>query len=161
MFDYDIIKKWIEYCQCFHFKDCRVDSGSHMEGLRFTDCKTKSIIWAPANCQHLMLSYVWGSVERNMTKKKDIIGPLPSHVPPIIQDAIKVVLALNHRYLRVDRYCIQKSNEDGVHNQMNNMNMIYSNAVDRGGNDVTVIIVDVSLRHLFHVYHALVEHVQW
>ena len=50
------------------------------------------------------------------------------HVPLVIQNATKVVLALNHRYLWVDQYCIQQSNEDDVYNQMKNMDMIYSNA---------------------------------
>ena len=63
-----------------------------------------------------------------MTQKKKISLDPYHHVPLVIQNATKVVLALNHRYLWVDRYCIQQYNEDDVYIQMNNMDMIYSNA---------------------------------
>ncbi|KAK4100523.1 heterokaryon incompatibility, partial [Parathielavia hyrcaniae] len=43
-----------------------------------------------------------------------------------ISDAIQVTKALGYNYLWVDRYCIDQSDPQEMHSQINQMDLIYS-----------------------------------
>jgi hypothetical protein len=54
--------------------------------------------------------------------------PTLDDLPKVINDSIDVTLRLHLRYLWVDRYCIDQSDEHNKHNQIRQMDLIYANA---------------------------------
>jgi len=94
---------------------------------RLIDCTTREIVLNDQHMPYLALSYVWGEtvqgVERSATGKPVI----PATIPQTIADAMVVVRSLGMKYLWVDRYCILE--EDGKMLQIQNMNLIYGNAL--------------------------------
>jgi hypothetical protein len=100
-----------------------------MSLLRVIDCHTHTIIHAPAECQYVALSYVWGcSTSTSTDARPQDIQPTLENAPKVINDAIDVTLKLRLRYLWVDRYCIDQSNADNKHKKIRLMDLIYANA---------------------------------
>jgi hypothetical protein len=91
------------------------------EDLRVIDCKSRSLVWLPPHAQYVTLSYVWGSQSEDLG--------VPPHFPPTIQDSVKVCLALEYRYLWVDRYCIPQAHSEERNKQIQRMDEIYQSSV--------------------------------
>jgi hypothetical protein len=99
--DLELIKKWICTCNDEHREGCKPDSTDHIERLKVIDCVERAIVSAPANCEFVALSYVWGQVS---TAKGDETEEETEQLPPTILDAEYVTKSLGYRYLWVDRY---------------------------------------------------------
>jgi Heterokaryon incompatibility protein (HET) len=138
--DFSILSGWISYCQSHHGGICdpldMTSANAGQENLRqvvrikVIDCETRAIITAPEDCSYVALSYVWGSPSTNQsTEEETTVGVLPDNVPTTVNDAVKVVLGLKLRYLWVDKYCIDQSNETEMLLQLSNMDMVYNRAV--------------------------------
>ena len=81
----------------------------------------------PLRCS---LSYVWGqSPSATLESVTDYAyQPTLHELPKVIEDSIEVTLRLGFQYLWVDRYCINQSDKEDQHNQIRQMDLIYSNA---------------------------------
>jgi hypothetical protein len=128
-FDLGFALECIAYCSENHRQTCSTMEASPIESLRVIDCQTGTIIRAPAECQYVALSYVWGPPTTLLTNTEaQNIPPTIQNEPKTISDAIHVTLQLGIRYLWIDRYCIDQSNKDEKHNTIRVMDLIYSNA---------------------------------
>lgn len=101
------------------------DDAQFPSDMRLIDCLQRMIVKADQPVEYCALSYVWGhkgSSESDWTSPK-----LPSKLPKTIEDAIIVTERLGYRYLWVDRYCIEQSDEVTRHSQISQMHLIYQN----------------------------------
>jgi hypothetical protein len=104
---FETVKSWISLCQNKHTKICSNEDPSFVPGLKLIDCITSGIVLAEDK-PYLVLSYVWGlgsEASKNLNK-------LPETLPNKIKDAIIVAKELGYRYIWVDRYCIDQTNEE-------------------------------------------------
>jgi heterokaryon incompatibility protein (HET) len=108
----------LAYCQTNHGRRCRPSKTASLVNLRVIDCQTRAIVDAPPGCQYLALSYVWGQC--TSTSLDD--------APRVVNHSIDVTQALHFRYLWIDRYCIDQSNDIDKDSQILQMDMIYSGA---------------------------------
>jgi hypothetical protein len=131
-FDLKFATDCLAYCLENHHVTCSVieRSSTELMGLlHVIDCHTRTIIQAPAECQYVALSYVWGCHTSPTTGTEDQnIQSTLQNAPKVVNDAIDVTLKFHLRYLWVDRYCIDQSNKDDKHNQIRLMDLIYANA---------------------------------
>lgn len=133
--DFGVLRAWIVHCQTHHSRVCKPlgsEESQHPPGLMVIDCKARMIIKAPENCSYAALSYVWGTPtlgEVQCTNEAPRKGNLPDYLPSTISDTIQVVLELNLRYLWVDKYCIDQSDETDMQRQISTMDLIYNWAV--------------------------------
>ncbi|KAK3501822.1 heterokaryon incompatibility protein-domain-containing protein [Neurospora crassa] len=131
--DYIFIADWLDGCARFHGNNC-LDSLSSFNlilGLRFIDCMAQRIIPASeaVGKVYVTLSYVWGASSGSTDERVEEAGSvslLPSHLPKVIEDSVKVVKELGYRYLWVDRYCIPQSDKRAKHIQIQLMGTIYA-----------------------------------
>lgn len=78
-------------------------------------------------CEYVALSYVWGL---NPRLERGDGASLPPTCDFTIEDAIKVTLELEFRFLWVDRYCInQNDTKEAIEHQIKHMHLIYQAAV--------------------------------
>ena len=98
--DFSLIKEWISMCSDKHAKStCAPDATDSLRDFRVIDCVTRSVVAAPADCQYVTLSYVWGPVQPSQGA-----AIASSPFPLVVQDSVSVTLSLGYRYLWVDRY---------------------------------------------------------
>lgn len=124
--DFNLIQSWIEYCDGHHGNLCRSTSSIDLPGFKVIDCKTQKIVKPRRQKPYIALSYVWG--ETTPSAEPPAPGELPASCPAVIENAMSAVLKLNHRYLWVDRYCINQANVEEKHEQIANMDLIYASA---------------------------------
>ncbi|KHE84182.1 HET-domain-containing protein [Neurospora crassa] len=151
--DFELVKSWFDDCTLHHgTTTCQTDASilQDIPGLRVIDCSSRRLVsWSqlPTNQDrnYVALSYVWGAKpddgnEGDMNiSDRTVDWPLPSQLPPLIEDTITAVTQLGFRYLWVDRYCIPQGDEEAKHTQIQNMHSIYGSAsltiVAATGND--------------------------
>ncbi|KAF2114566.1 heterokaryon incompatibility protein-domain-containing protein [Lophiotrema nucula] len=136
-FPLDIARQWWNDCNTSHGAECGKNVGA--KGLarestlsaisfRVIDCEARKVVKAPPGCKYVALSYVWGSLPS--TGIIQDIGKSPkdtlSSVPKTIEDSIQVTKFLAMRYLWVDQFCIDQSDEEDKHQQIQQMDQIYS-----------------------------------
>jgi hypothetical protein len=128
------IRRWLSYCNEYHSSCCVNPSNirSWSFELRVIDCESRALVTAPQNeFAYVALSYVWGSESMrpgplavDMAAESFQPTVLPRDIPKTIEDSIEVVLALGFRYLWVDKYCIDQSEQANVHEQLSVMDQI-------------------------------------
>ena len=122
--------------------------------LRVIDVERRLVIDAPPSCEFVALSYVWGTVGRDLGsainvssseldtlknlegKGSDMSKSLPDTLPQTIEDALVVTRNLGQRYLWVDVLCIDQANLKEMDGQVANMHLIYGRAL------VTLVAAD-------------------
>lgn len=127
--DFAVLRNWLLHCQTHHLESCTPLDQSPLQeitGLKLIDCQTRQIVEAPRDPTFVALSYVWG--QSHAAEATVLSRSLPKTVPRTIEDAIQVVLQLNLKYLWVDKYCIDQSNETELAQQISIMDMIYNAA---------------------------------
>ena len=129
-FDVSHMSSCLNYCVANHGTNCNLQGTRPLNGLRVIDCETRTIITAPPSCQYVALSYVWGlSREDNPAETTDMANVTTlDGCPKTINDAMAVTKKFNKKYLWVDRYCINQSDEVEVVSQVSQMDLIYTNA---------------------------------
>jgi len=129
-FDINLIRSPINFCQAHHGQLCCSKDKEIPEYFRVIDCTTREIIKAPVSCEYVALSYVWGpcTPEHPVYIAQKGVQMLPN-CPKVIEDSVKVTLQLHRRYLWVDRYCINQHDESEKSDQINQMDLIYANAL--------------------------------
>ena len=117
-----IIRDWLNHCTKYH-DACSNDVGVSVPHLRLVDCKTRKVVLAALDVPYAALSYVWGTCHSSPVGKS--MQELPRYLPQTIADAIEVTLALNLRYLWIDRYCIPQDDDEAKSVQISFMHRIY------------------------------------
>lgn len=95
--NFDYIHESIQAC-CQNHKCCKDTGDVDIPGLHVIDCLTNTIVSASAGCEYVALSYVWGEVEKPGCWNSGL------DFPPVVQDSVKVTLAIGQRFLWVDRF---------------------------------------------------------
>ncbi|KAL6708006.1 hypothetical protein ACN47E_003440 [Coniothyrium glycines] len=136
-----------EHTQCV-LQSHHVDSPA----VRVIDCKTRTLI-PPKDEPYLTLSYVWGSQRSCDPFVDDIL-----YFPATIEDAISATLALNFRYLWVDRFCINQSDQAEVLQQISVMDAIYQKSsltiIAACGSDAEYGLPGVGVRKRMECYET-------
>ena len=128
---YQFIRKWFDECLQCHTDHCLNNiSGLDFEGIdgfRFIDCESRQIVPASKALDkaYITLSYVWGTSSAS-TSGDD--NELPSRLPKVVEDSIRVVKKLGFRYLWVDRYCIPQLDKKAKHAHIQLMGKIYASS---------------------------------
>jgi hypothetical protein len=126
------VKTWISHCKNEHRGSCGVRESKPPPCKRVIDCWTNSIIVAPRNCKYIALSYVWGPsmIESLNTPSLGCQQsvPLPSDLPTVISGSMDVTRSLDHKFLWVDRYCIDYDDAKEKDDQIQAMELIYGRA---------------------------------
>jgi len=128
----DLLKDWMGYCRRRHTNRCgRAVESSMLRsifGFKVIDCETGRIVpWSGQ--RYATLSYVPGKNSRHPS----FACVLPDEIPSTIEDAIRVTLSLEIKYLWVDKYCINQDDEEQIVDQIPKMDLIY------GSSEVTII----------------------
>jgi hypothetical protein len=120
-FDHQFVKDCISYCSSHH-RQCKPGLDQiRSTFFRVIDCNTRQVVVAELGCQYLALSYVWGASNDDPASLDEC--------PKLIKDSIDVTLTLEFQYLWVDRYCIDQLDAKDKHQQIQQMDLIYANAV--------------------------------
>ena len=89
----------IRDCVNFHWdQTCALRGGRNPLHLRVIDCDTLTVVDAPANCDFVALSYVWGRVRA--AQNPDIT----QDIPLTVRHSICVTVKLGFKYLWIDQY---------------------------------------------------------
>ncbi|KAI9857101.1 MAG: hypothetical protein M1813_008592 [Trichoglossum hirsutum] len=142
--DLGLVRTWLPTCEKLHGSACAEPDWLITERLGFfrvIDVKLRRVICAPADCRYMALSYVWGGPQKVVASKGNFsintngetYMDLPPVLPRTIEDAISVVIALDHRYLWVDSLCIIQDDPAEKHDQIAHMDLIYGSA------DLTIV----------------------
>jgi hypothetical protein len=133
--DFSRLGSWIKHCQQHHGRTCSRDSEeiecpvTKPASIRVIDCTERRIIQTTFLASFVALSYVWGTVaeafEAEGIPGEDLHNTLPATLPNTIEDAITATIRLGYRYLWVDKYCIDQSNQDELQAQISIMDTIY------------------------------------
>jgi len=122
--DFGFLGDWIDFCSKNHGPMCPKHKGGKgaekIKGFRLIDCKTRVVVKASVSRAFVALSYVWG------VPGTPLANSLPW--PRVVEDAITVTERLGHRYLWVDRYCIDQDDAQEKHQQIAKMHIIYHQA---------------------------------
>ncbi|KPM37852.1 hypothetical protein AK830_g8697 [Neonectria ditissima] len=100
-----------------------------IQNLCFIDCQTRRLMGATAGQEYIALSYVWGEPDKGYQSSNLAPDEELPEAPLVIDDAIRVVIAMGYRYLWVDRYCIQQSDIESLEDHLSKMHLLYQNAV--------------------------------
>ncbi|KAK3385504.1 heterokaryon incompatibility protein-domain-containing protein [Podospora didyma] len=126
--DLDQVLAWINFCTTHHGRGCpkprkrrNIEVSQSIQGFCLINCDTENVIRSSIEEDFVALSYVWGDTTHEAVSSE-------SAWPRVIQDAVTVTKMLGMRYLWVDRYCIDQSNNDEKHQQIAHMNLIYQSA---------------------------------
>ncbi|KAF2452294.1 heterokaryon incompatibility protein-domain-containing protein [Lineolata rhizophorae] len=131
------ISRWISSCDQLH-ATCGAWplSGMNFE-FRVIDVLAGCVTRAPPKCRYLALSYVWGigfdtaMLTRDNLQKLSQQGALfdtAISLPATIRDSMILCQKLGERYLWVDSLCILQDSAEDKHDQIVNMDTVYSHA---------------------------------
>lgn len=133
------MRSWIKNCTENHDK-CRTHTTFSPEYLLevATNDDTVRLVKASNDSfeSYVTLSYVWGgsdsvsSRERLTSSNSELYfrGFPERDLPVVVRDAVRVARSLDYGYLWVDALCIPQDDPEVMHNQILQMDKIYSNA---------------------------------
>ncbi|KAH7065667.1 heterokaryon incompatibility protein-domain-containing protein, partial [Paraphoma chrysanthemicola] len=107
--------------------------------MKVIDCQNLTVVPAEDGFRWVALSYVWGAVVQVKDKQHDTqdelssITPLPENIPQTVHDAVIVTRKMGYRFLWVDEFCIDQTDDANKAIQIRNMDSIYHNA------DLTIV----------------------
>lgn len=116
--DLESVGYWMYTCSTSHGSCCapKKPLGATLRGFRAINCMKNPVDVedVPWSDKYVALSYVWGSGTERW--------------PQTIKDAVMVTKMLGHKYLWVDRLCIDQSNSDEKRYLFSRMDAIYEGA---------------------------------
>jgi hypothetical protein len=93
------VKDLLDTCK-EHHTGCSLPTQDHVIlNLRVIDCTSLKVVDAPANCQYVALSYVWGSAQ----SVDDDLSSM-QNLPRVIRQRVEVTSKLGFEFLWIDRY---------------------------------------------------------
>ncbi|KAL0930903.1 tol protein [Colletotrichum truncatum] len=127
-----VVLEWLDCC-AKHHPTCYRGQGA-LSDMQLIDCESRSVVTvnslptdkAP---EYVALSYVWGKGTCSLLEFTDTGMSLPKSLPQVVEDAMKVTVALGFRYIWVDKYCINQHDSSKKHEQIMHMDFVYQNAV--------------------------------
>lgn len=129
--DFISAKAWIQECSLVH-PSCSASTTNLSGTIHVIDCGSGIILPLPDDSEYFALSYVWGQqpslLESPDNSKLNWPNKVPANVPRTITDAMATTLALDHRYLWCDRYCINQNDPVTKTFQLSLMDKIYEGA---------------------------------
>jgi hypothetical protein len=126
--DLSIIRSWVDFCVHHHTETCVSPVTRDMLPFKIIDCNTREILIAPSDTTtYLALSYVWGAPSPGDHQSQD--SQLPATLPKVVEDAIIATNRMGLQYLWIDRYCIDQYDIEQRIAQINQMDLIYGNAL--------------------------------
>ena len=116
-------QEWIRQCESTH-NSCEGPARRHQIKLKMIDCIARELRELPTSEPYVCLSYVWGIRGHQYgTDTLDLQNP-----PKTMEDSMYMTANLGMRYLWIDRYCIDQTNEVEKHDAISNMDVIYQGA---------------------------------
>ena len=139
MINYGIIEEWLKICTETHDGLCRSQKlfqrrllHSRLQFRLIDVLRRESVVVDEDSAQYVALSYVWGAVMKkectcfwSKADSKMTRIQLPQSLPQTIEDAISFTKTINHRYLWVDAYCIDQSDQEDLCAQIENMDLVF------------------------------------
>lgn len=133
-----LISRWIHNCEREHGQSCS-SIGRKFEtplddSVLLIDVVNRCLVRSSTSCRYFALSYVWGKISAPKTLRGNLQsrlgkGALLQQLPATIEDAMRLVKALEERYLWVDCLCIVQDDPATKHRDILKMDVIYSRAV--------------------------------
>ncbi|KAL5406138.1 hypothetical protein PMIN06_011729 [Paraphaeosphaeria minitans] len=120
LIDFERAKEWLRICTELHGDSCSRHKGYAIENFRLIDCSTGNVVTANKDEPYVALSYVWG-------EEKASAREIHAY-PKTIRDAIIATKKLGYRRLWVDKYCIDQNDNNDLHYQFQQMDIIYQQA---------------------------------
>ena len=136
--DFEVLACWISTCKSLHEYCHRTEFSyihrKNFRRIRAIDCFKEVIVSIELTQEYVALSYVWGAAAPDLassgsSKRDGTISFQVSTAPLTIRDAMTVDKQLGRRYLWVDKYCVSKHKSTDRHEALQNMDLIYENAV--------------------------------
>ncbi|RSL60119.1 hypothetical protein CEP51_013824 [Fusarium floridanum] len=163
--NFSLIKSWLGHCT-EHHESCKILSGGsdYVQGLRVIDCKSGNTIEAPASCNYLALSYVWGRSAQSQSPG-DSGNSERSAVkfPKVVRDALEVTRSLKERYLWVDQFCIDQNDGPLKSAQIAQMHEIYSRAcltlVAAAGENSSYGLPGIGTKRRLPMQHFIIDNI--
>lgn len=97
----EFVRRSIDMCMEHHNEDFTPLNAKTIRDLRVLDVERKEVVPAPAGCQYVALSYVWGRSHHSI---EDARLTVSQQLPKTISDSCVVTRSLGYEYLWVDRY---------------------------------------------------------
>lgn len=125
-----LLKGWLGFCEEFHSSTCgKAVYSDEVHSLHMIECNSRILVDVTGPTRYIALSYVWGDSESQSTVVLgDSARALPPRTASTIEDAIVLTLALGVKYLWVDQFCIDQTNQQAKNQQIRHMDSIYQNA---------------------------------
>ncbi|KAH7078130.1 heterokaryon incompatibility protein-domain-containing protein [Paraphoma chrysanthemicola] len=128
--NYARLKVWLQNCERNHGTHCNAQS-QPIKGMRLIDCDHMTIVAAEPSWNWVALSYVWGGADTSEFPR----------TPQTITDAMIVTRKLGYRYLWVDQYCVDQTDDAHKETQIRHMDQIYKGA------EVTIVAASGDSKH--------------
>lgn len=136
----ELLSGWVRACRECHHDTCGPSNWHQqprLSSIRLIDVHSRALVTRDPNAvQYIALSYVWGQHTQEYLQlaneiQYDALGSpfLPSTAPGIIEDAVEVCIKLASNYLWVDLYCVQQNDEVQKKRDIEDMGLIYQNAL--------------------------------
>ncbi|KAH7076828.1 heterokaryon incompatibility protein-domain-containing protein [Paraphoma chrysanthemicola] len=125
--NYSQVETWLDYCSSSHNHICVEEEQSFTSNVpvQCIDCETRAVVGITSNNPYIALSYVWGTSSPFILNAD---GTLPPKVSQVVEDSLHVTKRLGHRYLWVDQYCVDQTNEEVKRLQIAEMARVYAGA---------------------------------
>ncbi|KAL6704783.1 hypothetical protein ACN47E_007587 [Coniothyrium glycines] len=135
--DFRQLAGWVQACDEEHHHEFQTNSSDHIRSTaRFVDVKNKCLVEKPLNHKFAALSYTWGNCSQfKLTKdrleelrERQALRNIWKQLSIVAIDAIAACERLNIPFLWIDTLCIVNDDQEEKHNQIANMDQIYSSA---------------------------------
>ena len=140
--DTEFLRRWLQLCESHHCVQCSqpawIDPSELPSKLCVIDVNQMNVVNALKQCRYAALSYVWGrscandyfrTSKDNFEALQQEQGLRPQCLPQTVKDAIDLVREMGEKYLWVDSICIIQDDLVVVNAQINQMDLIYAQAV--------------------------------
>ena len=139
-FDSNLIKIWINTCETYHERCCKVANTTNLPSqFRLVDTYRHCVIEPPSfpPPRFVALSYTWSSLSDSpdiQLNRKNLecltqAGSLKErNLPALISDAINLCREIGEQYIWIDKFCIIQDDSISKHAQIQAMDRIYAAA---------------------------------
>jgi hypothetical protein len=132
----ELAQRVVRHC-CTQHVICNANTtASEAIDVLLIDVTTMRLVEARSTERYFALSYVWGRNDAPDTRKQNInelkhqgLRHVFAHLPAVIEDAITLTELFGERFLWVDKFSIVQDDVEKKHDQIMQMDIIFSQAV--------------------------------